>query len=47
MLEGRLTDPRKPRGIRHSLASLVTVLVTGVACGYASVLANRAGGGLG
>jgi hypothetical protein len=36
---GRLTGPRKPRGIRHSLASLVSVLVAGVACGYASVLA--------
>src|SRR5260370_58138 len=35
----RLADPRKPRGIRHSLASLVSVLVAGVACGYASILA--------
>jgi predicted transposase YbfD/YdcC len=34
-----LTDPRKPRGIRHSLASLILVLVTGVACGYDSPLA--------
>ena len=32
-LAGRLTDPRKPRGIRHPLASLVAVLVAGVACG--------------
>ncbi|HEV3295613.1 MAG TPA: transposase family protein [Streptosporangiaceae bacterium] len=39
VLEGKLTDPRKPRGIRHSLASLVSVLVAGVACGYASILA--------
>jgi predicted transposase YbfD/YdcC len=39
VLEERLADPRKPRGIRHSLASLVSVLVAGVACGYASVLA--------
>jgi DDE family transposase len=38
-LQARLTDPRKPRGIRHSLASLVSVLVAGVACGYGSVLA--------
>ena len=39
MLEARLTDPRKPRGIRHSLACVVSVLVAGVACGYGSVLA--------
>src|SRR5258708_26807159 len=38
-LEARLTDPRKPRGIRHSLGSLVSVLVAGVACGYSSILA--------
>ncbi len=29
VLETRLTDPRKPRGIRHSLGSLVSVLVAG------------------
>ena len=39
VLEGRLTDPRRPRGIRHSLGSLVSVLIAGVACGYSSVLA--------
>jgi predicted transposase YbfD/YdcC len=39
VLEARLTDPRKPRGIRHRLASLVSVLVAGVACGYSSILA--------
>jgi predicted transposase YbfD/YdcC len=39
VLAARLTDPRKPRGIRHSLGSLVSVLVVGVACGYCSVLA--------
>src|SRR5258708_8908022 len=39
VLEARLTDPRKPRGIRHSLGSLVSVLVAGVACGYSSILA--------
>lgn len=39
VLAARLTDPRKPRGIRHSLASLVSVLVAGVACGYSSPLA--------
>jgi len=39
VLAGRLTDPRKRRGIRHSLASLVSVLVAGIACGYTSVLA--------
>jgi len=38
-LEARLTDPRKPRGIRHSLGSLVSVLIAGVACGYSSPLA--------
>ena len=39
MLAARLTDPRKPRGIRHSLGSLVSVLVAGVACGYSGPLA--------
>ena len=39
VLQEHLTDPRKPRGIRHSLASLVSVLVAGVACGYSSPLA--------
>lgn len=39
VLAARLTDPRKPRGIRHSLISLVSVLVAGVACGYSSPLA--------
>jgi hypothetical protein len=39
VLESRLTGRRKPRGIRHSLASLVSVLVMGVACGYCSILA--------
>ena len=39
VLEAGLTDPRKPRGIRHSLGSLVSVLVAGVACGYSSPLA--------
>jgi hypothetical protein len=39
VLAARLTDPRKPRGIRHSLGSLVSVLVAGVACGYCSPLA--------
>jgi len=39
VLEKKLTDPRRPRGIRHSLASLVSVLVAGLACGYCSVLA--------
>jgi predicted transposase YbfD/YdcC len=35
----RLTDPRKRRGIRHPLASLTSVLVAGVACGYSGPLA--------
>ncbi len=39
VLAARLTDPRKRRGIRHSLASLVSVLIAGVACGYSSPLA--------
>jgi predicted transposase YbfD/YdcC len=39
VLEARLSDPRKPRGIRHSLGSLVSVLVAGVACGYSGPLA--------
>ena len=39
VLAARLTDPRKPQGIRHSLGSLVSVLVAGVACGYSSFLA--------
>src|SRR5438034_1682351 len=39
VLAARLTDPRKPRGIRHSLGSLVSVLVAGVACGYSGPLA--------
>jgi len=39
VLAARLTDPRKPQGIRHSLGSLVSVLVAGVACGYSRPLA--------
>jgi predicted transposase YbfD/YdcC len=39
VLAGRLTDPRRPRGIRHSLPSLVSVLVAGVACGHGGPLA--------
>ncbi|MGH3124538.1 MAG: ISAs1 family transposase [Streptosporangiaceae bacterium] len=39
VLERRLTDPRRRRGVRHALASLVSVLVTGVACGYPSFTA--------
>ena len=39
VLERRITDPRRPRGIRHKLSSLVSVLVAGVACGYSSFLA--------
>ncbi len=38
-LAGRLTDPRKRQGIRHSPASLVPVLVAGMACGYSAPLA--------
>jgi predicted transposase YbfD/YdcC len=39
VLQQRLTDPRDPRGVRHALSSLVSVLVAGVACGHASPLA--------
>ena len=39
VLAARLTDPRKLRGIRHSLGSLVSVLVAGVACGHSGPLA--------
>jgi len=39
VLAARLSDPRKPQGIRHSLGSLVSVLVAGVACGYSGPLA--------
>src|SRR5215470_18090256 len=39
VLARRLTDPRDRRGVRHALASLVSVLLAGVACGYTSMLA--------
>ena len=39
VLQERLTDPRRPRGIRHSLSSLLSVLVAGVACGHSGPLA--------
>ena len=35
----RLRDQRRPQGVRHGLASLVSVLVAGVACGHRSPLA--------
>jgi len=38
-LEGRLTDTRKPRGKRHPLPSLVSVLVAGVASAHSGPLA--------
>jgi hypothetical protein len=38
-LEGRLTDVRKPRGKRHLLPSLVSVLVAGVAAACTGSLA--------
>jgi DDE_Tnp_1-associated len=38
-LEGLLTDPRKPRGKRHPLPSLVSVMVAGVASGHGGALA--------
>jgi predicted transposase YbfD/YdcC len=39
VLQERLIDPRDPRGVRHPLSSLVSVVVAGVACGYTSPLA--------
>ena len=36
---GLLTDPRKPRGKRHPLPSLVSVMVAGVASGHGGALA--------
>ncbi len=39
VMEGRLTDRRKPRGKRHPLASLVSVLVAGLAAARAGALA--------
>src|SRR5260221_1904160 len=39
VLEARLTDPRKPPGIRHSLGSLVSGLEARVACRYSRILA--------
>jgi predicted transposase YbfD/YdcC len=38
-LAGRLADLRKPRGIRHGLASLVSVAAAGVAAGHRGPLA--------
>ena len=38
-LAGRLEDMRKPRGIRHQLAPLVSVAVAGVAAGHGGPLA--------
>jgi predicted transposase YbfD/YdcC len=45
-LEERLTDPRKPRGKRHPLSSLISVLVAGVAaaCSGALAVAQAAAG---
>ncbi len=43
VLAGRLSDPRKPRGIRHSLGSLLSVLVAGVASGHSGPLAIAQG----
>jgi predicted transposase YbfD/YdcC len=39
VLEGLLSDPRKPRGRRHPLASLISVLVAGVAAACTGPLA--------
>ena len=46
VLETRITDPRCRRGIRYRLASVLSVLIAGVACGYDSLLAiaNAAAG---
>jgi predicted transposase YbfD/YdcC len=39
ILQERLTDSRDPRGVRHSLPSLVSVLVMGIASGFSGPLA--------
>jgi hypothetical protein len=39
VLEGRLADPRRARGKRHSLSSLISVLVTGMATAHYGPLA--------
>jgi len=39
VMEERLTDRRKPQGKRHPLASLVSVLVAGLAAARAGALA--------
>lgn len=39
VLETRITDPRCRRGRRYRLASLLSVLIAGVACGYDGFLA--------
>jgi predicted transposase YbfD/YdcC len=46
MLAARIADPRARRGIRYRLASVLSVLIAGVACGYDSFLAiaNAAAG---
>lgn len=40
LLWQRLTDPRDPRGVRHSLSCLVSVLLAGAACGHTSMLSQ-------
>src|SRR5207244_7916758 len=45
VLAARLTDPRKPRGIRHSLGSLVSVLVAGGGVRVLRPAGDRRGGG--
>jgi hypothetical protein len=47
-LGGLLTDPRKPRGKRHPLPWLVSVMVAGVASGHdrALAVAQAAAGGM-
>jgi predicted transposase YbfD/YdcC len=39
VLDSQLPDPRKPRGKRHPLVSLLSVLAAGVACGHRGPLA--------
>lgn len=39
VLAARITDPRCRRGIRYRLASLLSVLIAGLACGLDSFLA--------
>ena len=38
-----LSDPRKPRGVRHPCTSIIKLLVIGVMCGLVSEICTLAG----